>query len=100
MLLLLPATVASGLVVHDRAGGTVSTLILLGGYALSTAAGATMGWNRSKRPRRPDLELFPITGAGPPPAAMAASTEPLVRPSARNAIGAPLLAVPLLAFAF
>jgi len=31
---------------------------------------------------------------------MAASTEPLVRPSARNAIGAPLLAVPLLAFAF
>ena len=90
----------AGLVVHDRAGGTVSAVVLLGGYALGTAAGATIGWNRSKRPLRPDLELQPITRAGPPPAAMAAWTEPLVRPSARNSIGAPQLAVPLLAFAF
>ena len=100
MLVLLPATVASGLVVHDDAGGTVSAVVLLGGYALSTAAGATIGWNRTKRPLRPDLELQPITRAGPPPAAMAAWTEPLVRPSARSNIGAPQLAVPLLAFAF
>ena len=100
MLVLLPATIASGLVVHDRAGGTVSVLVVLGGYALSTAAGATMGWNRSKRPLRPDLELQPITRAGPPPAAVAAWTEPLVRSSARDATGAPRLAVPLLAFAF
>jgi hypothetical protein len=99
-LVLLPATLTSGLVVHDRWGGTVTTVVLLGGYALSTGAGATVGWNRSKRPLRPDLELYPITRAGPPPAAMAAWTEPLVRPSARNDIRAPQLAVPLLAFAF
>lgn len=100
MLVFLPPTVILRMAADHGASSTFATVVLIGGYALGTATGATFGWNRSKRPRSPDLALQPITRAGPPPTAMAAWTEPLVRPSARYDIAATQLAVPLLAFAF
>jgi hypothetical protein len=70
------------------------------GYVSGVALGAVIGWNLSKRKRDESVALHPINNAGPPPATLAAWTEPLVRTSQRTTVAGSGCEVPLIAFAF
>jgi len=70
------------------------------GYVGGAALGAIVGWNLSKHHRRGAPSLAPIERAGPPPEAMAAWREPLLRSSEQESLAPPVVELPLLAFAF
>jgi hypothetical protein len=100
LLLIFPLAAVMGEESRFTDETVLSPLVMLAGYGMGAALGATIAWHVSKRARPDGFVPQPITRAAPPPAAIAPWTEPLVRPGARNAAAAPQLAVPLLAFAF